>query len=389
MIVVGLMSGTSADAIDVAVAELTHRADELRLRPLVTLTRPLPSDLRGLVHEVVTDGRADLADICRLDAGLGRAFAAAAAAGLAELDGVRGDLVVSHGQTVHHLVEDGEVTGSLQLGAPAWIAERTGLPVVADLRARDIAAGGQGAPLVSLIDTLLLGTAEEPAAALNLGGIANVTVVAPGREPIAFDVGPANALLDAAARRYLDADRDEGGAAAARGTVDQDLLAALLDDDYLRRPPPKTTGRERYDAAHLEAALAEAPVDAGDDVLTTLVATVARSVADALADTGVRRVVVSGGGVRNPTLLASLTDALAPTAVITSDELGVPADAKEALAFAVLGYLTWHGAPATVPSCTGAVGARLLGSITPGTGPLAPPPPMATTPTRLTVGGQR
>lgn len=385
MIVVGLMSGTSADAIDVAAADIERDGEVLHLRPLGATTRGLPDDVRALLVETIGSGSAALEDVCRLHAELGRAFAAAAQAGVTELAEGRAELVASHGQTLHHLVEGQTVVGSLQVADPARIAEATGLPVVSDLRARDIAAGGQGAPLVALVDVLLLAGDDRAQAALNLGGIANVTVVAPERDPIAFDVGPANALLDAAARRYLDADHDEDGAAAAAGKVDPDLLQILLEEPYLGLPPPKSTGKELFGPGYLDAALERNPVDSGEDVLATLVVAVSRSVAMGLGTFAPSRVVVSGGGVRNPTLMAALTSELSGATVVRSDDLGLSSDAKEAYAFAVLGHLTWHATPGNLPSATGAEGARVLGSITPGSDPLDLPPPNAEPPTRLAV----
>jgi len=194
--VIGLMSGTSFDAIEVAAADLTAEDTDLTLRPLGSLSVPYAPGLTTAIADALPPATTTVGEMCALDTRIGQAFAEAAARGVDELGGGRADLVVSHGQTVFHWVEDGRVLGTLQIGQPAWIAERTGLPVVADLRTRDVAAGGQGAPLVSLFDTLLR-SGDVPRAALFLGGIAYVSVVAEGREPVAFDTGPANALLDA------------------------------------------------------------------------------------------------------------------------------------------------------------------------------------------------
>jgi anhydro-N-acetylmuramic acid kinase len=247
--------------------------------------------------------------------------------------------------------------GTLQLGQPAWIAERTGLPVVADLRARDVAAGGQGAPLVSLLDTLLLAGRAGTPAALNLGGIANLTV-----PPIAFDTGPANALLDAAARHFTGRPYDEDGRLAAAGTVNREWLGRLLEDPYYARPAPKSTGKEHFHAGYV------AFDGRAEDVLATLTRLTARTVADAARRHGVTEVITSGGGVRNPALMAALREELAPARLVTSEALGLPAQAKEAYAFALLGFLTHHGIAGTLPSATGARHASVLGSVTPGSG---------------------
>jgi anhydro-N-acetylmuramic acid kinase len=246
--------------------------------------------------------------------------------------------------------------------------------VVADLRARDVAAGGHGAPLASTLDTMWLTDLAkrdgQTWVALNLGGIANITVVTPEARPMAYDTGPANALLDLAVRR-IGLRRDEGGGLAAAGTPDQDLLKRLLADPYYAATAPKSTGKEYFHAGYLDG------TDhlATEDLLATLVQLTAITVADACRSHGASRVVASGGGVRNPTLMRALAERLAPAEMLVSDRLGLPADAKEAYLTALLGFLTWQGIPANTPSATGASGARLLGSITPGLLPLRPPEP--------------
>lgn len=390
MRVVGLISGTSVDGIDVAAARLWRGGDQLVLAPLGARSVAFEPGLRDRVQAALPPATSSAEELCRLDADLGRAFAQAAVTGVDQLAGGRADLLVSHGQTMYHDVVDGQVRGTLQLGQPAFVAERTGLPVVSDLRARDVAAGGQGAPLVSVLDELLLSGARTPVAALNLGGIANLTIVRPDASTLAFDCGPANALLDVAVRRATGGrvSYDEDGRRAAAGRVDAALLRALLADPYLQRPPPKSTGRERYHAGYLDRMLTSAPVDSIDDQLATLVEAVAVIVARDAAGHGVTRVYVSGGGMHNATLLGALARRLAAEGVAldTIDDLGLPGDAKEAYAFAVLGWLTWHGLTGTVPSCTGAVGPRVLGSITPGSRPLRLPDPDETwRPRRLHV----
>ncbi|MBK3527173.1 anhydro-N-acetylmuramic acid kinase, partial [Streptomyces sp. MBT70] len=325
--------------------------------------------------------------VCALDTGIGQAFAGAAGRALRDLCAGTADLVVSHGQTMHHWVEDGTVRGTLQLGQPAWIAEATGLPVVSDLRSRDVAAGGQGAPLVALTDTLLLSGLPGTPAALNLGGIANITVLAPGAEPLAFDTGPANALLDAAVHHFTDgaAAYDEDGRRAGAGQVSPKLLRVLLADPYYRRPAPKTTGKEHFHLPYLRRALDTVPVPTAADVLATLTRLTAVTVADACRAHGVTRLVVSGGGTRNPVLMRMLAEELPGVPLGPSDDLGLPSAAKEALAFAVLGFLTAHGLPGALPSGTGARRATVLGSITPGRMPLRLPEPAAHPPRLLRI----
>lgn len=369
MRLIAMISGTSHDAIDVAVADVWADGDELRLRPVGTADVPFDDHLRERIVDVLPPRTTDMAEVCRLDALLGQAFADAAANAMAELSDGRADLVVSHGQTVFHLVEQARALSTLQLGQPAWIAERTGTAVLADLRSRDIAAGGHGAPLVSAVDVLLLGQPPAPEVALNLGGISNITVVAPDRAPIAYDVGPANALLDAVMAAHSDGTQryDRDGMLAARGTVDAPLLRRLLAEPYYRLTPPRSTGKELFHPGYLDTVLAAHDADVGvEDLLATLVELTAVTVSDACRGHGARRVVAAGGGVRNPVLMARLSHHLDGIALTTIDELGLPADAKEAYAFAVLGFLTVNRVPGAVPSCTGARRATVLGSLVPG-----------------------
>ncbi|MFG3160753.1 anhydro-N-acetylmuramic acid kinase [Streptomyces sp. NPDC048232] len=384
MRVIGLMSGTSYDAVEAAAADLVLQDDVLVMRPLGHLSAPYPDGLRELIAGFLPPSETTARTAAVLDTGIGRAFADVAVRALGELCDGTADLVVSHGQTVYHWVEDGAVRGTLQLGQPAWIAEATGLPVVSDLRGRDVAAGGQGAPLVAMTDTLALAALPGTPAALNLGGIANLTVVAPGAESLAFDTGPANALMDAAVRHFTGGalGYDEDGRRAGAGRVDAALLRVLLDDPYYARPAPKSTGKERFHLPHLLEALTVAPVPEPDDVLATLARLTAVTVADACRAHGVTRLVVSGGGAHNPVLMGMLAEELPGVPLGPSDALGLPSDAKEALAFALLGFLTVHGLPGAIPSGTGARRATLLGSITPGREPLRLPEP-ATVPPRL------
>jgi anhydro-N-acetylmuramic acid kinase len=385
MRVIGLMSGTSYDAIDVAAAELDLHEDEVTLRPIGALSVAHDSAVQAAIRDSLPPASTSYAQVCRLDTALGQAFAEAAARGDAELCDGTGDLVVSHGQTVYHWVDDGTVRGTLQLGQPAWIAERTGLPVVSDLRSRDVACGGQGAPLVSIFDVLLLGPEPGRRGALNLGGIANLTVVADDADPLAYDLGPAGALADAAMQRLCGEPFDGDGERAARGTVDEGLLATLLADDYYDRPAPKSTGKERFHWDYLSHHLEARPV-AADDVVATVTELTARLVATELTRHRLEEVFVSGGGVRNPTLMRRISD-LAPHAcrVRRIDELGVGANDKEAYAFALLGFLSVHGLAGTVPSCTGARSPSVLGTVTPGATPLRLPDPPAASPRRLRV----
>lgn len=382
MRVVGLMSGTSADAIDAALVEWPDEAAARPFRLVAYREDPLPGELRDRIHRLAAGrvpGPDALRELAALDVALAERFAASARAvteqaGLA-LEAV--DAIASHGQTIGHFPE---LRATLQIGDPSVIAERTGRTTVADFRPRDLAAGGEGAPLAPFLHFALLADTAESRLVLNLGGIANVTWLPAGCRPddaVAFDVGPANALLDgamvAASEGRERMDRD--GARALRGRADAALLARLLDDDFLRRAPPKSTGRERYGSAEAEALVAESRA-AGrslEDLLATLVAFAAESVGrawrDHLAPCGGRhlaRVLVGGGGARNPALAAALGRALPGVAIEPMDAAGIPSDAAEAMAFSLLGRNALLGLTNHLPRCSGARAARVLGEIVPG-----------------------
>lgn len=382
MRILGLMSGTSHDGIDAAVVDLEPEGDGLLVRTLFHDSTPYDPALRSRIVAALPPASVAMDEVARLDALIGRAFADVATAAIAAAGPVQ--LVASHGQTLYHWVDaaSGRAQGTLQLGQPAWIAEATGAPVVADVRARDIAAGGQGAPLVGLLDGLLLAGRGGVPAALNLGGIANVTVVGGDLDAVrAWDIGPANALIDAVVRDRAahPAGYDADGAIAAAGRVDDALLRVLLREPYYGLRPPKSTGKELFHLDYVAAAIraaGTAPTTA--DLVATLTELTVRTVADAVRAEGVTELFVSGGGARNPVIMRGLERSLAPVPVRRTDELGVGADEKEAVLMALLGWCTWHGVPASLPSATGARAARVLGSITPGAGPLrtADPRPM-------------
>lgn len=380
MRIVGLISGTSADAIEAVLCEVEGEPPALRQRIVAASSTPLPFPVRERIHAVAR-GQGDAEAICLLDADLGARFAAAALALIADA-GTRPeevDLIGSHGQTIWHAVrQDGTVAGTLQVGDAAIIAERTGISVVSDLRSRDVAAGGQGAPLVAYVDWLLLRDPVHWRAMQNLGGIGNVCLLPPlsddASRPLAFDTGPANALVDSLVTIITagSATFDEDGRMAARGRVDEAWLVALMGHPYFARRPPKTTGRELFGPAMAEALLEEGR-RRGLDAADTL-ATVTALSADSIADQYHRflperpgEVVVSGGGVRNPVLMARLRTRLPEDSRLTRlDDLGIPGHQKEALAMAILAHETWHGRPGTLPELTGASHAAVLGSITPG-----------------------
>ncbi|HSW49258.1 MAG TPA: anhydro-N-acetylmuramic acid kinase [Bryobacteraceae bacterium] len=369
MIVAGIMSGTSLDGIDVALVDIKGR----RFRVLDFWTVPYPARVRQAILKV-----SSAAEVARLHFLLGELYAEAVANSKP-----RPELIACHGQTIHH---EGEpvpflgrrIASTLQIGAAAVIAERTGIPVVSDFRPRDIAAGGRGAPLVPLVDYLLFRHPRRTRVALNIGGIANVTIIPAGARPdqvIAFDTGPGNMVIDALVEEHTNGRRtfDKDGKLAAEGRVDKALLGRLLAAAYYRKHPPKTAGREQYGRAFVERLLrARRPLV---DLIATATVLTASTIALGIrrfAPAHVDELIVSGGGAKNPAITSHLEALLPGVAIATSSDFGIDSDAKEAIAFAILGYETWRGRPSNLPSATGARRTVILGSITP-----APPDPAA------------
>lgn len=361
---VGLMSGTSLDGVDAALVRLEGPTQAMLLD---FITRPYSEEEKTQIRSALAGTTP--ATLARLNIQLAEWAAEAVHTVL-----VRGNVPASElsliafpGQTIWH--EPPVV--SWQLGEPAVLAERFGVPVVSGFRARDVAAGGQGAPLVPMADVLLFGAADGPRILLNLGGMANLTYVPQKAQEdgvLAFDTGPGVAVIDATAR-MVDQRRayDRDGHIAARGKTDESVLADLLADSFFAAPPPKSTGRERFGDRYAEALHARLP---GADAVATAVELTARTVAGAVArwtPPGVE-VVASGGGCHHPGLMAALARHLAKDGkhpLRRFDELFFPGDAKEAVAFALLGYLTLRGQPGNLPTATGAGGPRVLGAVTP------------------------
>ena len=382
MRVIGCISGTSYDAIDACVADLTLSGDTVEAEVLHFEHAGIAAELRAEIAALLPPATTTAEAVCRLDTRFGQAVADVVEPLCTTYDA---ELVVSHGQTVYHWVDGTVAHGTLQVGSPAWIAEGTGMPVVSDLRSRDVAAGGQGAPLVSILDRLLLlGDTEVRRGALNLGGIANLTT--PGPDGVlAWDLGPANALIDAAVGWLTDGAEsfDRDGVRAARGAVRDDLLAVLLDEPYYALPAPKSTGKELFHLPYLRERVGRIGEVAPDDLVATCTELTARLVAR--DSSGLDELVVAGGGTRNPVLMSRIA-ALAPDLTVTTmDEFGLPSQAKESFLFALLGFLTWHGLPGIAPGATGARHVSALGSITPGREPLRLPEPATVTPHRLTL----
>jgi len=377
--VAGLMSGTSADGVDAAVVDLPKRG---RVKLLAFDTLPYPPSVRRAVLALCRPDAADVADLCYLNAVLGELFAQAVRH-VAEGAGVplaSIHLIGSHGQTIRHLPRGrrfaGRAIGStLQIGSPGVIAERTGITTVADFRPRDLAVAGQGAPLVPYADHVLFAHRSRTRAVQNIGGVANVTFLPAGGgldDVVAFDTGPGNMIIDRLAERISGGKNtcDRGGRLAAAGGVDAKLLGELMRHPYLRRRPPKSTGREQFGRAFADALAARAAERdlPPADLLATATAFTAASIANAyrrFAPGPVDEVLLCGGGAHNRTLVAMLTDRLRPAAVTSTDAVGIPGDAKEAVAFAILAAATLRGIPAHAPAATGAARPVLLGSITP------------------------
>jgi anhydro-N-acetylmuramic acid kinase len=381
-LLVGLMSGTSADAVDAALIRATGPDSKPEL--LAYRETPMDRALRRDVLELAQAPSWDPERLMRLDAALGETFAAATLELLAVARHAPADVdaVGSHGQTVRHLPRHQGLGAALtmQIGSAAVIAERTGIMVVSDFRTRDTAAGGEGAPLVPLVDWALFRSDTESRALLNLGGMANLTYLPRGGgidSVRAFDTGPGNAVMDALVELETGGElsHDPGGARAARGNANEALLTELLADPFFELPPPRSTGREHFGSTYAEKLgnLGSAMGLSLDDVLATATELTAAAVAGAVRryvspHGALDAVYASGGGVRNATLMAALTRRLAPARVQPLDALGVEPAAKEALAFALLAHRTLSGLPGNVMGATGAARPVVLGSITPGVG---------------------
>jgi len=372
---VGLMAGTSLDGIDAALVRIEGAGDAIRVETLATHYQPYTPDERAGLMRLLESG--NLADLCAWDAYLGERFAQAALAVIQRAAPPRVDFVGSHGQTVWHAPDarllDTPTPNTLQIGQPDVIAARVGVPVVADFRTRDMAYGGQGAPLVPIVDWLLLRSDTEARAALNLGGMANLTVLPAGCAPDAlraFDTGPANALIDLAVQEGTGGVQpyDRDGARADAGAVHPPLLEWLLAHPYFQQPPPKSTGREMFGHALLNAIHTQFPHLPLPTLIATLTELTAATIADALRkwvlpDCPVQRVIVSGGGLHNRALMRRLTARLPDIAFESSAAYGIDPDFKEAVAFAVLADRFLQGLPATYPSTTGVRQPTLAGKL--------------------------
>jgi anhydro-N-acetylmuramic acid kinase len=382
MLVLGLMSGTSADGIDVALARISGSPPNLHAKLLGHTSINFPPAIRKEILHVAEQRAITAGELSQLNFRLGELFAASALAACRRfrVSPRRVSLVGTHGQTVFHQGRPipffGHLTAStLQIGEPAVIATRTGITTVGDFRPADIAIGGQGAPLVPYADYLLYRHPKLGRVSLNLGGIANITVIPASAKPsqvVAFDTGPANILSDALVSHFTGGRQrfDKNAKLAMSGRGFPALLDDLLRDPYLKLSPPKSTGREYYGRPYVQELLALGRRHRAKpaDLIRAATIFTALSVVDALnrfvlPKTKVRQLIVSGGGARNPLILAQLAAALPGIDVFPSSRLGIPVDAKEAFAFTLLAYETFHQRPANIPSATGARHPAILGKI--------------------------
>jgi len=382
MIVAGVMSGTSADGIDVALIRATRAASETRVKLLGHASFPYPATIRRMVLDAMNSQRASVANLARLNFLLGELYADAVLSAQKQFR-QRCDLVGCHGQTLYHQGTPASFLGrklavTWQTGEAAAVAARTGVPVVSDFRPADMAAGGKGAPLVPYLDYLLYRDVQVGRIALNIGGIANLTAIfanASLQQLFAFDTGPGNMLIDALTEKLFGLPFDRDGRLAASGHVIESVLARFLSHRFFRQPPPKTAGREQFGrefALRFLRGSRPAARNRGraSDLVSTATALTATSIADGIRRFVLRRgrfaeVIASGGGTRNPVLMAWLANELRELGLKlrSSDEFGIPSESKEAVAFAVLAFETWNRRPSNVPSATGAKRGAVLGKI--------------------------
>jgi len=375
VIVAGVMSGTSADGIDVALVRV---GSKLRFRLLAHAAYPYPKAVRATVLKAMNASCAHVADLSRLNFLLGELYAEAVLATQRKFR-LKAELVGCHGQTIFHQGDAQQYLGkrvavTWQTGEAAVIAARVGVPVVSDFRPADMAAGGKGAPLVPFLDYLLYRDAQVGRIVQNIGGIANLTAIpagAPATKVIAFDTGPGNMVIDAVMEQLFHKPLDRDGRVAASGKVLENIVASVVRQPFFRKKPPKTAGREEFGREFVKEFIRRCGRAPKPDVVATATALTARSIAEAVRRFVLKRrgsyreLVVSGGGANNPTLLAMLANELSPSGISLrlSDEFGLPSAAKEATAFALMAYETWNRRPSNVPSATGARRPVVLGKV--------------------------
>lgn len=387
MKILGMMSGTSFDGIDSALCDLNIVGDEIQIQLLHFESSNYSDEVRNRIVEAMPPLGTTMFDVCALDALIGQSFASAAKSAISNSK-ADPDLIVSHGQTLFHWIdENNKAQGTLQLGEPTWIAEGTGVQVLSNIRSRDLTVGGHGAPLVSVLDQLLLSDSKTPQGALNLGGISNITITSESMTPIAYDIGPANGLMDAAIAAYTSGKTtyDKDGQLAAAGVVDQKLLAEFLKHPYYEIKAPKSTGKEIFHFPYLLDILGPTQSWVIEDVLATLLEVTVETVAQEVEKYNLSSLYVAGGGAANKQLMKRMRERLSDCTIRSISELGISTQSKEAIAFALIGFLSMHGLPGQIPSCTGANAGRILGSLTPGANTFYVPEKITTMPKRVRI----
>jgi anhydro-N-acetylmuramic acid kinase len=382
VIVAGVMSGTSADGINVAIVRIRGKGFRTHIELLHGSEFPYPAAVRRQVLAAMNARSTSVADLARLNFLLAELYAEAVH-DAASRAGVKLELIGCHGQTLYHQGEARDflkrrIACTWQIGEGAILAARSGVPVVSDFRPADMAAGGQGAPLVPFLDYLLYRDGRHGRIVQNIGGIANFTAIPGGASPeqvIACDTGPGNMVIDAVTDRLFSRPFDRDGRMAARGDVLEKVVAEILRGPFFRRVPPKTAGREEFGREFVAGFLRRCRGAAKQDVVATATALTARSIAQAVrtfvATHGAKKpgrpgfdeIIVSGGGTKNPTLLKMLQSSLPELKLRTTEDFGLPAEAKEAVAFAVLAHQTWQRLPSNIPAATGARRGAVLGKI--------------------------
>ena len=387
MKILGMMSGTSFDGIDSALCDFNIVGDEIQIQLLHFESSNYADEVRNRIVEAMPPLTTTMFDVCALDTLIGQSFALAAKSAISNSN-AEPDLIVSHGQTLFHWIdENNKAQGTLQLGEPTWIAEGTGVQVLSNIRSRDLTVGGHGAPLVSVLDQLLLSDSKTPQGALNLGGISNITITSESMDPIAYDIGPANGLMDAAIAAYTSGKTtyDKDGQLAAAGVVNQKLLSEFLKHPYYEIKAPKSTGKEIFHLPYLLEILGPTQNWVIEDVLATLLEVTVETVAQEVEKYALSSLYVAGGGAANKQLMKRMQERLSNCTILSISELGISTQSKEAIAFALIGFLSMHGLPGQIPSCTGASGGRVLGSLTPSANAFNVPEKITTMPKRVRI----
>lgn len=377
MYAVGLMSGTSLDGIDAALVEIDNFGKKTKIKLIEFITTSIPLDVKDEIKRACSEEQSSVDLICSLNFKLGYLFAEATKnvcnkAGIT-LENL--DFIASHGQTIYHLPKsrDSFIPSTLQIGEPAIIAYETGVKVVSNFRVMDMASGGEGAPLVPYSEYIIYGSDEENIALQNIGGIGNVTVIPKGGEInsiFAFDTGPGNMIIDEVCQRLFKLNYDEDGKIAANGEIQNDILDDLMSHSYINAFPPKTTGREEFGQQFVDELLKKYNNKKPEDILSTVTMFTAKSIAVnyknfIMNKVNLNKVIIGGGGAHNKTLLSYLKNELPNVSIVTQDDIGLSSDAKEAIAFVILGNETLNNNFSNVPSATGAKEKVILGNITP------------------------